>query len=209
MGAVYYANKAQITTANIAAGKAIVHLVSPMVAALEHQDVVDALIGLAQPIPTPTVLWQDLLSAQEAAVSTSAGPAQTAGQSSSGPVSADSTMAVPVGMQGPMGASESGSSSSTNSAWDALPSMPAHDDEEDTVVNYSYEQDFLQAESGPSSTSGGSGLTAALLMAQSGQLSSSPPPADRSSALTPGVHLTSMFGLLQFLLLPLLLAVVL
>jgi hypothetical protein len=60
-GAVHYINHAQIATANIPAGNAILHLVTPLVVAVaEQQDLVDALVGLAAPKSTPTVLWQDV-----------------------------------------------------------------------------------------------------------------------------------------------------
>lgn len=203
-GTVYYANRAQITTANIAAGRAVVHLVSPLVAARQHQEVIDALLGFSQPSPTPTVLWQELTAAEAAADVSTAG-------TSPGPqayVGAESTDGSGVtGMPGPAGAS----TMEPGAYWGPVPSTHADHGEDDATVAYSYEQDFLHGDQAASSSaSGASGLNASNLLQEGVELpQGAPAPDARSSAHAPGVQLATALGLLQTLLLPLLLAVLL
>lgn len=196
---MYYANRAQITTANIAAGKAVVHLVSPLVAASEHQEVIDALLGFSQPSPTPTVLWQELTAAQAAAdastVGTSPGPQAYVG--------ADSMDGSGVtGMTGPAEAV------TTEPAEYWGPVAITHPDHggDDVAVAYSYEQDFLPGDQAASNSGlGASGLNAANLLQEGVGLSQGLPAPEARSSATPA----TARGLLQTLMLPLLLAVLL
>jgi hypothetical protein len=205
-GTVYYANRAQITTADIAAGKAVVHLVSPLVAAKEHQEVIDALLGFSQPSPTPTVLWQELTAAEAAADASTA-------WSSPGPQAYEDAAAPSMdgsGVTGMTGPGEASTSTESGAYWGTTVSTPADHGEDDAVVAYSYEQDFLQGDqAASSSTSGASGLSTANLLLDGVGRPQSPAPEARSSAHTPGVQLATARGLLLTLLLPLLLAVLL
>lgn len=217
-GTVYYANKAQITTANIIAGGAIVHLVSPLVAAPEHQDIIDALIGLSQPTPQPTQLWQDILAAQSAAASASAGPAAAAGQTAtSSPAGVvEGSMASPISMPGPImgpGGLEAGSVNAAESgtAWGTIQrtSFDSEAAEDDAVVNYSFESDFMHAEQAASGNAASTaGLDLAGLGSENGQ-QQGPAPEARSSAHAPRACLTASPGLLTVLAIPMLLTALL
>lgn len=192
---MYYANRAQITTANIAAGRAVVHLVSPLVAASEHQEVIDTLLGFSQPSPTPTVLWQELTAAQAAADVSTAG-------TSPGPqayVGAESMEGSEV--KGPAEAI----TTEPGAYWGSVASTHADYGEDDAAVAYSYEQDFLHGDQAASSSAlGATGLNVAnLLQEEVGLTQGAPAPEARSSARVPGALATAL-GLLQTLLLPLL-----
>jgi hypothetical protein len=188
-------NRAYITTANIPAGNAIVHLVRPMVAAAEHQDLVDVLQGFSLSAGTPTTLWQDHVSAQSSI--SESGP--SAGQ-----------VAASEGLQSPPSQGiEPGSPQETyvptaavgtapGTAWPELDS-----DEGDTAVNYNFEQDFLQQATMQSSTAPSTINLASLAMVEQ----EAPPAEARSSAGRPGVHMPTL--LLATLVPLLLLAVVL
>lgn len=130
-GRIVYINNAQIATANIPAGKAVLHLVRPVVATGNYQDVLDALIGFQAPSPTPITLWQagmDDSIVQAAAVPDEAATINMQ-QAVTGGSAADASQLPPLTAQ------EDGG-----------------DDDDDAMVNYSFEQDFQHAEQAASST---------------------------------------------------------
>lgn len=175
-GAVHYINNAQITTANIPAGNAILHLVTPLVAVAEQQDLVDALVGLAAPKPIPTVLWQDV--SQPTMLMGAAESASATGEpDASLPEPMQSTMES--GMMVPTGQQSGGASASQ-----LLDNTPASSQDDIAAVNYSYEQDFQDALSA-SSAAGlqGSAINVTGLLAVADKLD--PPPATKSSARMP------------------------
>jgi hypothetical protein len=109
------------------------------------------------------------------------------------------------------GGVEAGSVNSAESAWEAIPSTLYDSDaaEDDAVVNYSYESDFLHAEQ---AASGNTASTAALNLAglgsESGQ-QQAPVPEARSSAHAMRPSLAVLLGLLNVLAIPMLLAALL
>lgn len=123
---MYYVNGARLVAADIPAGKAIIHLVTPLVTSEEYYDVLDALTGFQMSSPRPTVLCQDLVASTSGALPSDAG--QTAGSTSM--IASQSTAAETV--------LESG----------AISTAP---DDDHAAVNYSFEEDFKHAEQAASS----------------------------------------------------------
>jgi hypothetical protein len=186
-GPAVLVNNAQITLANIPAGKAIVHLVRPLVAPAEYEDVLDALIGFSAASMTPTTLWQSPASTAAVGASDAAG-AVSAGQDAAAMESAAFGSSGQVdGMQAAYAdgssqpASASSSSSNSGSGGGSASVVYAAEDD-DAAVQYSFEQDFSVAEQAATSASAAnSAANAAGLLAESGQQgNSTPTPATRN-----------------------------
>lgn len=184
-GSIVHANQAAITVADIPAGNAVVHLVTPLVAAAEHQDFIDALQGFALPTSMPTLLWQDTLASASSAseLKPQAGGAMQPGNLESTPS---------PGMTGPAGP-VAAAPSMHSTAWP--------DAGDDASVNYDFEQDFTQAEQGIVQSSTG----ASHLDSMAAQEQQVPTAEVRSSAHMPGGNAAAFIVLVV----PLLLACVL
>jgi hypothetical protein len=182
-GAVHYINSAQIITANIPAGKAILHLVTPLVAVAEQQDLVDALIGFAAPKPAPTTLWQDV--SQPSMVVGAAESASATGE----PDASLSESVLESGMMVQTGQDSASASSPANNA-------PASTLDDIASVNYSYEQDFQDALLASSAAGQhGSAINVSGLLAAADKVD--PAPSTKSNAHMPAARmLLSPAGLL-------------
>lgn len=175
---MYYVNSARLVAADIPAGKAIIHLVTPLVTSSEYDDVLDALTGFQMSSPRPTVMWQDLVASTNGTLPSDAG--QTAG--SMNVIASQSTAAETV--------LESGAILNTASA----------SDDDHAAVAYSFEEDFKHAEQAASSIATSTAANVPLIP----DLTAGSPDVGltrrdaTSSAQAPMTRSTAWSGLLQF-----------